>query len=81
MMARPLGLTAALLALAALAACSPEPRSASYFEANPEEAAKVADACKAGTHRGEECVNAQAGVAAAERAQRMEAYRKGFEGR
>lgn len=65
-------------ALAALAACSREPRSASYFEANPEEAAKVADACKAGAHRGEECVNAQAGVASAERAKRMEAYRKGF---
>ncbi len=66
------------VALAALAACSPEPRSASYFEANPEEAAKVADACKAGTHRGEECVNAEAGVAAAQRAARMDAFRKGF---
>ncbi len=68
----------AIMALATVAACSPEPRSASYFGAHPEEAAKVADACKTGTHRGEECVNAQAGVAAAERTQRMNAYRKGF---
>jgi hypothetical protein len=67
-----------LLALAALAACSPEPRSASYFEAHPEEATEVADACKTGAHRGQECVNAEAGVAAARRAERMNAFRKGF---
>lgn len=60
------------------AACSPEPRSASYFEAHPKEAAAVAEACKRGAHRGQECPNAQAGVAAAERARRMDAYRKGF---
>ena len=77
-MARPIRAMGAHLAVAALAACSPEPRSASYFEANPEEAAKVADACKAGTHRGQECANAQAGVAAAKRTERMNAYRKGF---
>ena len=68
----------ALAALAALAACSPEARSASYFEEHPEEAAEVADACKAGAHRGQECVNAEAGVAAAQRAARMDAFRKGF---
>ncbi|WP_312162711.1 EexN family lipoprotein [Phenylobacterium sp.] len=73
-----IGRLVAVLALAGLAACSPEPRSASYFEAHPDEAAKVADACKAGTHRGQECVNAEAGVAAAQRTERMNAFRKGF---
>lgn len=64
--------------LAGLAACSPEPRSASYFEAHPEEAAKVVSDCKTGTHRGQECSNAQTAVAAAKRDERMDAYRKGF---
>lgn len=68
----------AAIALVGLAGCSPEPRSASFFKANPEEAAKVAEACRVGAHRGQECVNAQAGVAATERAKRMDAYRKGF---
>ncbi|MCC7266872.1 MAG: EexN family lipoprotein [Caulobacteraceae bacterium] len=68
----------ALMVLAGLAACSPEPRSASFFKANPEEAAKVAEACRVGAHRGQECANAEAGVASAERAKRMEAYRRGF---
>ncbi len=66
------------VALLGLAACSPEPRSASYFEAHRDEAAKVAADCRAGAHRGEECVNAQAGVAATKREERMNAYRKGF---
>ena len=35
-------------------------------------------ACKAGAHRGQECVNAQAAVASARRDARMDAYRKGF---
>ncbi len=67
-----------VLALAALSACSPEPRSATYFEAHQEEAAKVVADCQTGAHRGQECVNAQAGVAAAKRDARMDAYRKGF---
>jgi hypothetical protein len=66
------------LVLAALAACSPAPRSAAYFEAHREEAAKVAADCKTGAHRGEECVNALAGVAAAARDARMAAYKKNF---
>ena len=66
------------LTLAVLAACSPEPRSASYFEAHQEEAAKVVADCQTGAHRGQECVNAQAAVAAAKRDARMDAYRKGF---
>ena len=66
------------LTLAGLAACSPEPRSATYFEAHQEEAVKVVADCQTGAHRGQECINAQAGVAAAKRDARMDAYRKGF---
>lgn len=61
-----------------LAACSPEPRSASYFAAHADEAAKVVADCKSGAHRGQECVNAEAGMASAKRDARMDAYRKGF---
>lgn len=64
--------------LVGLAACSPEPRSASYFEAHAEEAAKVVSDCKTGAHRGQECTNAQTAVASAKRDERMDAYRKGF---
>lgn len=66
------------LALAGLAACSPQPRSSSYFEAHQDEAAKVASDCKTGAHRGQECANAQAAVASAKRDARLDAYRKGF---
>lgn len=66
------------LTFAGLAACSPEPRSASYFEAHQDEAAEVVANCQTGSHRGQECVNAQAAVAAAKRDARMDAYRKGF---
>jgi len=65
-------------ALAGLAACSPQPRSASYFEAHLKEAETVVADCKAGAHRGQECVNAQTAVASARRDARMDAYRKGF---
>ncbi len=67
-----------LLAIVGLAACSPDPRSADYFIANPEEAVRVVADCKRGAHRGEECVNATAGVAAAESAKRMKLYKKSF---
>lgn len=69
---------ALILTLAGLAACSPPPRSADYFTANPEEAVRVVADCKRGAHRGEECVNATAGVAAAESAERMKLYKKSF---
>jgi len=72
------GRTLAVAALAALAACSPAPRSASYFEAHPEEAAKVVVDCAAGVHRGEECVNAKSAAAAIRRDARMDAYKKNF---
>ena len=67
-----------VFALAGLAGCSPQPRSVSYFEAHPEETAKVVVACASGDHRGEECPNAQAAAAAIRREARMKAYRKGF---
>ena len=69
---------AVLLAAVALSACAPEPRSASFFETNEEEARRVVEACQSGAHRGEECVNASAGLAAAARQARMNAYREGF---
>lgn len=67
-----------LLLLGALAACSPQPRSASYFEGHPEEAAQAVADCAAGTHRGEECVNAKAGASEIQRKARMDAYKKNF---
>jgi hypothetical protein len=66
------------LSLASLAACSPQPRSAAYFIAHPEEAEQVLAACETAAHRGEECVNAKAAPAATARDARMDAYRKGF---
>lgn len=67
-----------LIVTASLAGCSPQPRSAEYFVAHPAEAARVAADCKSGSHRGEECINATAGVAAAESAERMKLYKKSF---
>ena len=67
-----------LFAMAGLAACSPQPRSAEYFIAHPDEAALVVADCKSGSHRGEECVNATAGVATAESGERMKLYKKSF---
>jgi len=59
-------------------ACSPQPRSTEYFAAHPDEAGEIVADCRAGLHRGAECANASAGIAAAESAARMNAYRKGF---
>lgn len=73
-----IGRLTAGLVLLALAACSREPRAASYFQAHPEETAKVVVACARGDHRGQECVNAQAAAASIRREARMEAYRQGF---
>lgn len=67
-----------LAVVGVLSACGPEPRSASFFEANAEEAQRVANACETGAHRGEECANASAGLAALARKARMDVYREGF---
>lgn len=69
----------ALWPVAVLTACSPEPRAASYFQAHPDEAAEVVEACQAGSHRGSECEHAEAALAAIRRDARMRAYKKAFE--
>lgn len=69
----------ALLALTVLAGCSAAPRSASYFEAHPDDAQAVLAACKSGQARGEECQTALAGAAATANKARLELYRKGFQ--
>ncbi|MEW5687699.1 MAG: EexN family lipoprotein [Pseudomonadota bacterium] len=69
---------ATFLVLIGLAACSPEPRDPSWFEANPAEAKKVVEACAAGA-RSNECENARTGLARVKANARMERYRKGFE--
>jgi len=74
-------LSLALTCLLGAAACTPQARSASYFEAHPGEAAEVMKACAAGSHRGGECDTAQAGLAAAQRDARMGDYRKTFDGK
>jgi hypothetical protein len=66
------------LALGGLAACSPQPRSPSYFEAHPADAAQVIADCKTGAARGAECTNALTGATAAANKARLETYRKGF---
>lgn len=65
-------------AAAGLAGCSQEPRSVAYFEAHSEEAIRIAARCINGAHRGPECANAQAAIAAADRKARMDAYRRNF---
>lgn len=73
---RGLVLGAAVAAL--LAGCTPPPRDVTYFEAHPEDTAKVVADCKTGAHRGEECVNARAADASIRRKARMDMYRKAF---
>jgi len=70
-----------LICLVGAAACTPQPRSASYFQAHQGEATKVVNACAAGSRRGAECDTAQAGLAAARRDARMSDYRKTFDGK
>lgn len=61
-----------------LGACQPEPRSASYFEEHADERAEVVVDCRQGSHRGEECKNAQFANEKAARAKTMQDYRSGF---
>ena len=70
---------AVLLALATvLPGCSREPRSAAYFESHVQDAVQVVARCRIGDHRGAECANAQAALAAAERQARMDRYQENF---
>ncbi len=66
-----------LIALAfGLSGCSRGPRSAAYFQAHRDEARAVLAACKAGSTRGPECVNALAGPDADARDARVAAFGK-----
>lgn len=67
------------IATLALAGCQAEPRSASYFEAHPDDAKRVVEACRQGTHRGAECEHARAGLAAVQAEKRLELFKKSFE--
>jgi hypothetical protein len=69
-----------LLAVALVASgCQAQPRSASYFEAHPEETATVLADCARGAHRGQECGNARAADGAIKAKARQELFRKGFQ--
>ena len=68
---------AVLLLVALTAACDAQPRSATYFHAHPVIAQNVADACRSGSYRGDECVNAEAGLSAVRRDERLEMFRRG----
>lgn len=72
------GLTILMALGLTLAACSAEPRSASYFETHRDVAQRVLADCLAGGHRGEECVNAEAATRAAAADARMARYRQAF---
>jgi hypothetical protein len=64
--------------LLVIVGCSAAPRSASYFQAHLADAKAVVAACQTGAARGDECLNAQAGIAAAARDARMATFRKSF---
>lgn len=61
-----------------LAACEAQPRSGLYFEAHPEVAHQVVEACRADRQRGEECKNAERGVAAETINKRIEMLTRGL---
>jgi hypothetical protein len=72
---RPLVLAVALVA----SGCQAPPRSASYFEAHPEEMAVILADCTRGAQRGRECDNARAADGALKAKARQALFRKGFE--
>ena len=59
------------------AGCEAKPRSATYFHAHSDVARHVADACRLGDHRGDECRNAEEGLAAERIDKRLEMFRRG----
>lgn len=62
-----------------LAGCgSPPPRDFTWFEAHPNEASRVANACTTGA-RSNECGNARTAIARLKSKARVGRYRKGFE--
>jgi hypothetical protein len=66
------------MAASVVAACDPQPRAVSYFEAHPDVADKVIAECASGARRGAECNNALDGKARNAIDARMAFYRKGF---
>jgi len=68
-----------LVSLLAAGGCSQAPRSASYFEAHPDEAAQVVADCARGAHRGRECETALAAKNARDAKARKDLFRRGFE--
>lgn len=59
-----------------LAACGQsEPRSIQYFEANIEDARKIAADCSKGTHKGAECANADVAIQTVKARERFERFR------
>jgi hypothetical protein len=68
----------ALILLVAVAGCSAQPRSVSFFAANLATAKAVVAECRSGAHRGPECQNAEAGIASATRDARMRDFHKAF---
>ncbi len=71
-------ISAAFGVICLLAACSPSPRSASYFEAHPDVTARVLTDCQAGAHRGAECENAEIADAKKKSDARLQLYKSGF---
>ncbi|WP_372784795.1 EexN family lipoprotein [Phenylobacterium sp.] len=67
-----------LLACAAIAGCSAQPRSLSFFAAHLDAAKSVVADCRSSAHRGPECEPAEAAVAAAARDARMREFHKAF---
>ena len=67
-----------LLVCVAVAGCSAQPRSVSFFVANLATAKAVVAECRSGAHRGPECENAEAGIASAARDARMREFHKAF---
>lgn len=81
-MIRPVIAAVGALGMAAcgLGACERAPRSAEYFAARPEEAARVVADCASGARRGDECVTARAAQVEAARTARIDAYWRQREG-
>jgi hypothetical protein len=51
-------------------------RGVQYFEANIDEARRIAAACRKGTVRGEECANAETALTAVESEERFRRFRE-----
>lgn len=75
---RKLAVLPALAVASMVSGCQPEPRSVSYFDANPPERDAVTAGCREGSHRGTECKNAQASTEKAAKLKTMNDYRRGF---